>query len=72
MDYIKFEIITDRGGELVQVANLTDSSDTFWTKRSRLRRLDGFWVLLTDRQYDLLVATRNRKLAKATAPEIAA
>jgi len=60
----RFEIIEDRGTDLVQVRNLADG-DTFHIRRSRLRRLDGAWVVMTDRAYDLLVAARKRQATKA-------
>ena len=59
----RFEIITDNGGALVEIRNLADG-DTCWARRTRLRRFDGAWMILTDRQYDLLVATRKRQAAK--------
>jgi len=60
----RYGVIEDRGGELVQVRNLANE-DTFWTKRSRLKRYDGCWVMLTDRAVELLNAARNRQVAKA-------
>jgi hypothetical protein len=60
----RYGVIEDRGGELVQVRNLVND-DTFWTKRSRLKRYDGCWVMLTDRAVELLNAARKRQVAKA-------
>jgi hypothetical protein len=67
----RYGVIEDRGGELVQVRNLADG-DTFWTKRSRLKRFDGCCVLLTDRAVELLVAARKRQAAKKVKSEVAA
>lgn len=53
------ETVTDRGGELVQIRNLADG-DEFWTKRRCLRRHDGCWVLLAERQLHMLTVNRQR------------
>jgi hypothetical protein len=61
----RFQIVDDNfGGPLVQIRN-NASGEECWAKRSRLRRFDGAWMILTDRQYDLLMAARKRQAAKA-------
>lgn len=69
----RFEVITDNGGELIQIRNLADGTGC-WTKRIRVRRVDGAWVLVSERRVALREAARNRKVAKAAAstPEIVA
>lgn len=69
----RFGVITDNGGELVQIRNLADG-DACWVLRKRLRRADGAWVLRSERDHDIREAARNRKVAKAavSTPEVAA
>lgn len=60
----RFEIVDDNsGGPLVKIRNLADGEE-MWARRSRLRRFNGAWMILTERQYDLLMATRKRQAAK--------
>ena len=69
----RFDVIDDNfGGPLVKIRNLADGEE-MWCRRSRLKRYDGAWSLLTDRQYELLMATHKRQAAKAnkaTEPKI--
>ena len=63
----RFEISVDRvGSELVQLRNLANG-ETLWTKRSRIQRHDGAWVLMAGRRAALRDAARNRKFAKLAA-----
>jgi hypothetical protein len=60
----RLEITVDDGGPLVRVRNMADG-DEYSVRRSRLRRHDGCWVLLSERRAALAAAARNRKVAKA-------
>ena len=65
----RFEIVDDNsGGLLVKIRNLADGEEV-WARRTRLRRFDGAWMILTERQYELLTATRRRKAAKKAKAE---
>ena len=65
MEFERYQIVDENaGGLLVQIrSNVT--GEELWTRRSRLRRIDGAWLILTDRQYDLLMATRKKLAAKS-------
>jgi hypothetical protein len=57
----RFQIIDDNfGGPLVLIKN-NATGEECWAKRSRLRRVDGAWMILTDREHELLMATRKRR-----------
>ncbi|MGA8410096.1 MAG: hypothetical protein WB680_23185 [Candidatus Acidiferrales bacterium] len=61
----RYQIVDDNfGGPLVQIRNNATGEEN-WCRRSRLRRIDGAWMILTDRQYDLLMATRKKQAAKS-------
>jgi hypothetical protein len=61
----RFEIVDNNyDGPLVKIRNVADGEE-MWARRSRLRKFDGAWMILTERQHELLVAGRKRQAAKA-------
>jgi hypothetical protein len=57
----RYQIVDDNfGGALVQIKN-NATGEECWAKRSRLRGVDGAWMILTDREHELLMATRKRR-----------
>ncbi len=61
----RYQIVDDNfGGPLVQIRN-SATCEECWAKRARLRRVDGAWMILTDRQRELLLATREKQAIKS-------